>query len=146
MAAAPVAEESESEIEVKPEYQEEMVTIPVKLTTIEKAASRRKSAKVELPETDESGFSDFNPFQSGGEESKERKVRRKVRPFFVDLRPVLSADLDIRSSRLWASPHPSDASPNSLGLGPWRTRRPNPPRPLPLLVGLPVESPSPPVY
>ena len=26
----------------------------------------------------ESGFSDFNPFQSGGEESPERKRRRKV--------------------------------------------------------------------
>jgi len=78
--AAPLAEESEPEPEAPPpaaEISTPTVKVPVVVSS-EDRKDRRKSIKVELPpKEEESGFSDYNPFQSGGEEARERKIRRK---------------------------------------------------------------------
>lgn len=72
-----LAEESEPEPEAPAaEASTPTVKVPVIVSADDKAG-RRKSFKVELPKEDESGFSDVNPFQSGGEEARERKIRRK---------------------------------------------------------------------
>lgn len=75
----PLKEESEPEPEALPaaDASTPTIKIPVVIGSVERK-DRRKSIKVELPpKEEESGFSDYNPFQSGGEEARERKIRRK---------------------------------------------------------------------
>lgn len=49
---------------------------------VETPVSKKKMKTPRRSGNDESGFSDFNPFQSGGEEAADReRRRRKVKPY-----------------------------------------------------------------